>query len=165
LHAATCNLLLRRRVLEKRGFREELFPGEDTLLTFELGQAGRLAFAADARVRHSGRTGWRPYLGHQRQLGVAFASVCEDVDFPYRRLARRRYAPLLPVFRLVAVARRVRGNPFAVRAAAAVAPLLVVGALAWTGGLIQGRGAAVARPGHSARMSSTANRTDEPHGS
>jgi glycosyltransferase involved in cell wall biosynthesis len=139
LHGATCNLLLRRSVLERGGFPDELWPGEDTLVTFDLGAAGRLGFAADARVRHAGRSGFGEFLDHQRQLGTAFASICTRLDFPYRRLARARFAPLLPAFRLVAVARRVRGNRGAVRAAVGVAPLLVVGALAWTDGLLRGR--------------------------
>ncbi len=135
LHGATCNLLLRRSALAG-GFPEELWPGEDTVLTFELGKAGRLTFAPDARVRHSGRSTFASFVRHHQALGSAFASVCASVDFPYRRLARRRYAPAIPAFRLVAVARRVRGNPLALRDAIRVSPLLLVGAVAWTVGLV-----------------------------
>ena len=135
LHGATCNLLLRRSVLDG-GFPEELWPGEDTVVTFGLGSSGRLAFAPRAQVHHAGRKTLRGFLRHQRQLGAAFASVCSTVDFPYRRLARPRYAPLIPGFRLVAVARRVRGNPSAARHTIAVSPLLVLGALASTAGLV-----------------------------
>jgi hypothetical protein len=135
-HAATCNLLLRRAVLDGRGFPEHLWPGEDTVVTFPLGSSGRLAFAPDARARHAGRTGLASFVRHQAELGAAFAFVCAEVDFPYGRLARARYAPLLPGLRLFAVARRVRGNPAAVRQALAVAPALVLGALAWAAGLV-----------------------------
>jgi glycosyltransferase involved in cell wall biosynthesis len=136
-HGATCNLLLRRSVLAERGFPEELFPGEDTVVTFPLGAAGRLAFAPRARARHVGRTRPATFLRHQVELGAAFAAVCTQDDFPYGRLARARYAPLLPALRLFAVARRVRGNPAAVRQALAVSPALVVGAFAWAAGLVR----------------------------
>jgi GT2 family glycosyltransferase len=138
LHGATCNLLLRREALEP-GFPEELWPGEDTVLTFPLGRAGRLAFAPRAEVCHAGRSSLREFLRHHRSLGAAFAAVCSTVDFPYRGLARRRFAVLLPAFRLVAVARRAAGNPEAVRDGVRVAPLLVAGAIAWTVGLVSER--------------------------
>ncbi len=147
-HAATCNLLLRRAVLDGRGFPEHLWPGEDTVVTFPLGSSGRLAFAPDARARHAGRTGLGSFVRHQAELGAAFASVCAEVDFPYGRLARARYAPLLPALRLFAVARRVRGNPAAVRQALVVAPALVLGALAWAAGLV---GADLRRSGRGPR--------------
>jgi glycosyltransferase involved in cell wall biosynthesis len=136
-HGATCNLLLRRSVLEGAGFPDDLWPGEDTVVTFPLGASGRLAFAPCARVRHSGRTGWRAFVAHQADLGAAFAAVCGEVDFPYGRLARARYAPLLPGLRLFAVGRRIRGNPAAIRRAVAVSPLLSVGAVAWATGLVR----------------------------
>jgi glycosyltransferase involved in cell wall biosynthesis len=138
LHGATCNLLLRRSALDG-GFPEELWPGEDTVVTFGLGSSGRLVFAPRARVYHAGRTTLRGFLRHQRQLGAAFASVCSTVDFPYRRLARPRYAPLIPGFRLVAVARRMRGNPSTRRDSIRVAPFIVLGAFAWSVGLVSAR--------------------------
>lgn len=138
LHGATCNLLVRRSAL-KNGFPELLWPGEDTILTFGLAQAGRLAFAPDARVHHAGRSTLASFLRHHRRLGAAFASICASVDFPYRRLAQRRYAPAIPAFRLLAVARRMRGNPSARRDSIRVAPLIVLGAFAWSVGLVSAR--------------------------
>jgi mycofactocin glycosyltransferase len=135
LHGATCNLLLRRTVLDQGSFPEELWPGEDTIVTFPVGVAGRLVFAPRARIRHCGRTNLREFVRHQQQLGRSFASVCDTLEFPRRGLARRRYAPLLPALRLVSVGLRVRGNPGAARAALLSAPLLLVGAVAWTVGL------------------------------
>ena len=126
-------------MVDGTGFPEELWPGEDTILTFRLAAKGRLVFAPRARIRHDGRTGFRDFLRHQSLLGASFASVCDEVEFPYRSLARRRYAPLLPALRLVAVARRVRGNPAAIRAALRVSPLIAVGAVAWSTGLVRAR--------------------------
>ncbi|MEP7334970.1 MAG: glycosyltransferase family 2 protein [Actinomycetota bacterium] len=139
LHGATCNLLLRREIVDGTGFPNEIWPGEDTILTFRLGAEGRLAFAPTARIRHSGRTGFRDFLRHQSELGAAFATICETVEFPYRGLARRRYGPLLPAFRLVGVARRMRGNPTAIKDALRVSPLIAIGAVAWSTGLVKAR--------------------------
>ena len=139
LHGATCNLLLRSAVLDGTGFPEEMWPGEDTIVTFRLGAEGRLAFAPRARVRHAGRTRFRDFLHHQSQLGAAFATVCTTVEFPYRSLARPRYGPLLPAFRLVGVARRLRGNPAAIKHALLVSPLIAIGAVAWSTGLVRAR--------------------------
>lgn len=135
---ATCNLLLRSAVLEGTGFPEDVWPGEDTIVTFRLGVDGRLAFAPRARVRHSGRTRFRDFLDHQSQLGAAFAMVCETVEVPYRSLARPRYGPLLPAFRLMRVGSRIRGNSTAVKDALRVSPLLAIGAIAWSTGLVRG---------------------------
>ena len=140
LHGATCNLLLRRSVLEREGFPEELWPGEDTILTFPLGKAGRLAFAPRARIRHHGRTRLADFVRHHRRLGSSFASVCALVPFPRRALIRPRYAPLLPALRFVAVALRLRGNRPALARALAISPLLLVGAVAWTVGLVRQTG-------------------------
>jgi glycosyltransferase involved in cell wall biosynthesis len=139
LHGATCNLLLRRTALDATGFPDDVWPGEDTIVTFRLGASGRLTFAPRARVRHTGRTRFRDFVRHQSQLGAAFAVVCETVEFPYRRLARRRYGLLLPAFRIVGVARRIRGNQAAVRSALRVSPLLTIGAIAWSAGLFRAR--------------------------
>jgi glycosyltransferase involved in cell wall biosynthesis len=66
LHGATCNLLVRRHVLAQAGgFPADLWPGEDTVFTFPIGEAGRLAYAPNARVRHLNRTGFREFLRHQ----------------------------------------------------------------------------------------------------
>lgn len=139
LHGATCNLLLRRGTLDGAGFPENVWPGEDTIVTFRLGAEGRLAFAPHARVRHKGRTRFREFLDHQTQLGAAFARVCESVEFPYRSLARARYGPLLPLFRLVRFGGRIRGNPDAVKDALRVSPLIAVGVVAWSVGLVRFR--------------------------
>ena len=139
LHGATCNLLLRRSVLDSAGFPEDVWPGEDTILTFRLGVDGRLAFAPQARIRHRGRTRLREFLRQQNRLGRAFAKVCKTVEFPNGHLARRRYGPLLPLFRLVAVSLRMRGNPAAVKDGLRVSPLLAIGAVAWSAGLFRAR--------------------------
>ena len=139
LHGATCNLLLRSAVLDGAGFPEDVWPGEDTIVTFRLGAQGRLAFAPRARVRHVGRTRFSDFLDHQSALGAAFAKVCETVEFPYRSLARPRYGPLLPFFRLARFGSRVRGNSAATKDALRVSPWIAAGAIAWSTGLVRAR--------------------------
>jgi hypothetical protein len=138
LHGPTCNLLIRRHVLEQvGGFPEDLLSGEDTILTLPLGRAGRLGFAPAARVRHLNRTGWRAYLRHQRSLGISFEAVAERVDFPYRSLARPALVPLTPIFRLVSLGRRLAPHPREAATAALLLPVLAAGTLSWAAGLGQ----------------------------
>ena len=140
LHAATCNLLIRRGALDVGGgFRTDLWPGEDTILTFALGATGRLAFAREAKVRHLNRTGMRAFVQHQRRLGRAFAEICASVDFPRTWFTRRWLTPIAPAIRLLSVGSRVRRDLRHTVAAVLVSPLLVLGAVAWVAGLAEGR--------------------------
>jgi hypothetical protein len=54
-------------------------------------------------------------------------------------LARRRYGPLLPAFRLIGVTRRMRGNPAAMKDGLRASPLIALGAVAWSLGLARVR--------------------------
>jgi cellulose synthase/poly-beta-1,6-N-acetylglucosamine synthase-like glycosyltransferase len=140
LHAATCNLLVRREALERAGgFAEDVWPGEDTILTFGLAAEGRLAFEPAARVRHLNRTRLGEFLRHQRRLGRAFAHVCARVDFPHRALGRPRAAPLAGPFRLGALAIRLAPQPREAAAALALLPVLAAGVAAWAVGLAGAR--------------------------
>jgi GT2 family glycosyltransferase len=139
LHGPTCNLLVRRRVLvQSGGFREDLLSGEDTILTMALGRAGRLAFAPKARVRHLNKVGIRPYLSHQRSLGLSFAAVAREGGFPRASFARRRLVPLTPFFRLVSVGRRLAAHPREAVKAVLLMPVLAAGAVSWAVGLADG---------------------------
>jgi GT2 family glycosyltransferase len=141
LHGVTCNLLVRRAVLDERGgFPEDVFPGEDTIFTLPLARQGRLAFASAARVRHVNRTGLRDYLRHQRRLGAAFAEVCTRVDFPHRAMGRPALAPLGVPFRLAALGRRLLRHPREALQAVFLLPLLVLGLIAWATGVAGARG-------------------------
>jgi GT2 family glycosyltransferase len=135
-HGATCNLLVRRDVLLRAGgFREDIEGGEDTIFTFTLGRAGRLAFAPAARVRHLNRTAWRSYLRHQRALGRSFVIVCGSVDFPHGWLARPSLSPAAFLFRLAALGRRLLPHPGRLARAVALTPHLVAGTFAWALGV------------------------------
>lgn len=139
-HGASCNLAVRRRVLEEAGgFPERLWPGEDTVLTVPLARAGRLGFAPAAVVSHLNRTRPHDLVLHQMRLGASFRSVCAAVPFPWGWVARRPLAPAAVGLRAVALCRRVWGHPDARRAALRCAPWMAVGLGAWGMGLVAGR--------------------------
>jgi GT2 family glycosyltransferase len=137
-HGATCNLLVRRSALVRAGgFPSDLWPGEDTVFTFGLGDAGRLAFAPAARVRHLNRTRLREYLGHQARLGFSFAEVCSRTDFPYRQYARMPFAPFTGVARVARLWSRL-ARWHALPRTPLLLPLALLGATAWAAGLTSG---------------------------
>jgi GT2 family glycosyltransferase len=141
LHAATCNLIVRRAAFDEQGgFIEDSFAGEDTIFTFQLGKRGRLAFAPQARVRHLNRTSIREYLRHQQRLGAGFAVICSRVDFPHRIMGRPALAPLGVPFRLVALGRQLLGHRREGLQAVLLLPLVVLGLIAWGAGLAGARG-------------------------
>lgn len=136
LHAASCNLLVRRATFDAAGgFNEAVWPGEDTILTFPLGATGRLGFAPRAAVVHANRTTLTELVRHQRRLGNAFSHLCQEVPFPHRRFARPVLSPLGVPFRLAALARRVRTDRAARRRAVEVLPEILVGLAAWSWGV------------------------------
>jgi len=143
VHGASCNLLIRTATFkDTAGFDEDLWPGEDTVLTFRLAAAGRLAFAPDAAVRHLNRTAIAQFLPHQRRLGASFRRICQRVDFPYRRIGHPALAPLAAGLRLMALAKQLRPHPRLALDAVRLLPLLVLGLSAWAWGLIAGSASA-----------------------
>lgn len=140
LHGATCNLLVERAAFETAGgFSEDIWPGEDTVLTLPWGRAEQLTFAPDAAVWHLNRTGLLELLRHQYRLGRGFAAVCDRVDFPHSRFSRWPLLAMAPALRLLALAGRLSGQPRLLLQAARLSPLLTLGLLAWTAGVAAGR--------------------------
>lgn len=136
-HAASCNLLLRSTTLsELGGFAEDVFPGEDTILTVPLAVAGQLAFAPQARVQHLNQKSLRRFLSHQRRLGRSFATVCARSEFPHRGLGRPLLGPVAGVFRLLALGWRLIARPKQALIAVTLMPLIIAGLVSWTIGLI-----------------------------
>jgi len=135
-HGATCNLLVRRSAFAAAGgFLDDVWPGEDTILTFPLAERGRLAYEPRARVRHLNRTGTFEFLRHQQRLGRAFVVVCSEVPFPYGIFADARLAPFAILLRSWAIAKRLGGEPAQALRGFVLAPVLLVGLLAWSSGL------------------------------
>jgi len=137
-HAAGCNLLLERAALERMGgFPEDLWPGEDTVLSAPLARSGVLAFAPRACVAHLNRKHWRTVLAHQRRLGAAWVAICERETVPGTRLLKPPVATWTGAGRVLAVMRQLRSYPDAVRRFVPRAPLLLLGILAWSFGVAQ----------------------------
>lgn len=139
-HAASCNLLVRRTWLEEAGgFPTDVWPGEDTIVTFPLAERQRLGFAPGATVDHLNRVGFTEFLRHQRRLGMSFGVVCARVRFPYRVFARLPLSLGAGALRLAALAKRTADNPRRAALILLLLPLLVAGLVAWTVGLVTGR--------------------------
>jgi glycosyltransferase involved in cell wall biosynthesis len=145
LHGATCNMLVRREAFERAGgFDEDVWPGEDTIMTVPWGHENRLAFVPDAAVWHLNRTHLDDLVRHQFRLGRSFAAVCDRVEFPHRRFSRWPLLVSAPALRLGALGLRLAGQPALLRAAARVSPLLIFGLGVWTAGVAAARASASA---------------------
>jgi GT2 family glycosyltransferase len=139
LHGASCNLLVRRdALLRVGGFPTHLWPGEDTVLTFRIGENGRLAFAPAARVRHLSRTHFPEYLRHQYRLGSSFSRVCREVEFPHRTFARLPLALVAGPLRVPVLWLRLARWRKLPRAHARLLPAALAGGCAWSVGLSVG---------------------------
>lgn len=139
-HGASCNLLVERHHFETvGGFREDLWPGEDTVLTGPWATHSRLGFADRAIVSHLNRTGFREFIRHQFRLGRSFAGVCDHVAFPYAPISRWPFLPLAPILRLNALGCRIRGKLGRDERRLPLLALVLVGLVAWTAGLAQER--------------------------
>lgn len=135
-HAASCNLLIRRDVLERAGgFPEDLWPGEDTVLTVPLAQRGTLAFAPRAKVTHLNRTERRAVLAHQRRLGASFVELCDREPVRGARLAVPHLAPLAVLARFASLVFQLLRGPEQGRGAMRQLPRLACGLLAWGTGV------------------------------
>jgi glycosyltransferase involved in cell wall biosynthesis len=141
LHGATCNLIVERHAFEAAGgFCEDLWMGEDTVLTLPWGREGRLGYAADAQVWHLNRTGLNELLTHQYRLGRAFASVSDRVNFPGSAFSRWPLLPVAPAARLAVLLRRLSRDPGLRRQVWGLSPLLALGLVAWATGAAVERG-------------------------
>lgn len=140
-HAAGCNLLIRRTAFERAGgFPEDLWPGEDTVLSVGFGHDGTLAFAPEARVKHLNRVARRDVLAHQRRLGASWVQACARVPLPGGRLAVPGLAPVAVIGRMWSVVRQARRQPGGFRRLASHGPLLVAGLVAWGLGVLHPSG-------------------------
>jgi GT2 family glycosyltransferase len=136
LHGATCNLLVRRDVLQRAGgFPTNIWPGEDTVFTFPLGEDGRLAFAPRARIRHLNRTRLTDVVRHQYQLGLSFSQVCREVRFPNRVFTRLPLAIVAGPLRVPVLWLRFARWRTLPGSSAALVPLTIAGGCAWSAGL------------------------------
>jgi GT2 family glycosyltransferase len=137
-HGATCNLLVRRDAFERAGgFAEDVWTGEDTLLTVELARAGGLAFAREARVAHMNRTALAGLLRDQRKHGVGSAQLRTRVDFPHGWASRPLLAPVALGVKTLGVLRACAGDPRALLQLARVSPVAALGLGAWTAGVVR----------------------------
>jgi glycosyltransferase involved in cell wall biosynthesis len=135
-HGATCNLLVKRHAFEAAGgFCEDVWPGEDTILTVPWARSKRLVFAADAPVWHLNRTRLDDLLSHQYRLGRSFATVCDRVDVPYDRFSRWPLLTVAPALRFGALGMRLLRQRHMLRKVLELSPVLALGLTAWAVGV------------------------------
>lgn len=146
-HGATCNLLVRRDRFEASGgFAEDLRTGEDSLFTFPIAAAGRLAFEPKARVSHLNRTHLRSFLANQRHLGAAFAEICRRIPFQHGWVSRGPGLAFAIPLRLLALAAQLRTSFADLGRALRALPMVVVGLSAWMIGVLSGTRPRPGRP-------------------
>lgn len=134
-----CTLLIRRNAFASvGGFLGEVWPGEDTLLTFPLMQAGRAKFCPGATITHHNRTSLRWLIRHGYGMGRSFASVCRHDGFRPAWLGRRPLAPVAGVLRWLVTMRRVAPHLRETRNRLGVLAVISVGLSAWTAGVAVG---------------------------
>jgi hypothetical protein len=133
------------------GFPPGVRVGEDTLLFRRLRALGReQIFVPSARVGHFNMRGVAAMARHQRLHGRHFASTRRSTDLPGSAAVR---TPLLAGLLPAAKAGRVLGRLLAggTRQKASVLlyfPGVIVAAMCWGFGLMEGLRAPAARPGH-----------------
>lgn len=139
------NLSFRREIFARHGLYEPAVAGgEDSLFNWRLVQAGeKCLFDPRIRTIHPGPDGLLEFLRHQFWHGAWLARICRDYDFPgtrgYGIRGRCRLMCVYPAVRLVRLVRRIRRwQPHLVRATVFLSPLLLLGILAATLGLLRG---------------------------
>ena len=141
---ATCNLYLPRDLWESHGpFPEDMDGGEDTLLTAALGAEDRFVFQPAASVSHLNRVEVGAFARHQYEFGRFSARLARrgpgHAGGPLRQTLQRHgaLAPFAAAGKVCWVLVRAgslgRGT---LGDAMRSLPLLVLGALAWGGGLM-----------------------------
>ncbi len=139
-HGVSCNLLVERDAFEAAGgFCEDVWPGEDTILTVPWARSNRLQFAPDAPVWHLNRTGLGDLLRHQHRLGRSFVTVCDRVEVPYARFSRWPLLSLAPALRFGALGLRLSRQRALRLTGLELSPLLALGLAAWGAGVASGR--------------------------
>jgi hypothetical protein len=132
--------LIRKLYIEDvGGFVEDVFPGEDTILTFPIAKKGRLGYAPRANVRHLNRTSLSTFLRHQMRLGASFVALCDRTEFPHSNVTKLWGIPFAPPLRIISLGLCVRRSPRESLQAVLYFPVVILGLLSWTRGLARAR--------------------------
>ncbi len=137
-----CNVCFRREALGGPAPFPAVRPcAEDLTFNYLLTQAGgTIYFDPLIVVTHLNRTGFHPYLAHQRTLGAGSAVARRLVPLAGRVCVRHpSLALFLPALRLGrTLARVARRHPGRTPIFLGVLPLLLLGYVAWTRGFLDG---------------------------
>jgi len=144
----SCNMSIRRAILDKIGTFPATRASEDVLFSYNLAKGGvKMFFAPSMRVAHLNRTRLAPFLKNQWLLGINFSVVRRLA--PIRGWWLVRYPPLLfvaPFVRIVTTLRFILSNRFPhnfrqLGGFVLSLPLFLAGLAAWTAGALKGSGA------------------------
>ncbi len=139
-----CLVIRRETFLASGGFPEDVWPGEDAVLSRRLSELGHmLVIEPSVRVAHINRTQYRDFLRHQFRLGRSFAMSRERMSrLPGGKyyFRSRGYLPLMAAYRCLLMAGRLlRDYPEGLLLFVLLFPGYVPGLAAWTQGAVQQR--------------------------
>ena len=147
-HIPTCNIAYRKEVFDELGlFEGRYYPQEDLVFNTRIVSKGEHILLDPAiEVRHTHRSGFRQFLGHQLRIGTVTPVVLRTVRLPGAFIVRHPFpclllVPLLPFvkfFRTVFVF--LRCQPGIVIGRPAALCVLCAGLFCWTIGFIKGIG-------------------------
>jgi len=140
----TCNALYRRSILvEIKGFPEDIFPCEDTVLNYFLNNKGyRLYFAPDCVVQHVRERDFHGIIRYNYDFGYAYGYACKKYQLPGNFLTRLPgpiFIPTIVLARMVGIFLRLFPfHPIEVSAYLVGFPAILGGLISWAVGFVRG---------------------------
>ncbi len=145
-HIPTCNISYKREVFERFGkFNPSFYPQEDLEFNYRLREnGGTIFFNPAARVYHNHRTGFRPFLQHQKRVGKVTSQLLRILPLEGAFLARNRWlalmgVPILPIvkfWRTIKIFRKWKPELLIKHPMAVL--ILAIGLIPWTWGFLLG---------------------------
>ncbi len=137
----SANLSCRRILLQKHPFPEDLWPGEDRILAWQLAEISNLFYDGGAIVEHVNRSGLENLFRHQARSGRAAAVAWPRIGL-HGKLCRYSWLVwLTPPWRsLLTITRVLRDTPRFLLPAMLTMPLILSGAMVWAHGFYKASG-------------------------
>lgn len=137
----SCNLSVHQEIFKRVGYFPDFMKGEDTIFCERVYALGELIrFVPEARITHMNRIGFFHFIKNQVALGEGAVECRRRTQRPGAFLTRMPpLLPLLPIYRTVAISRRLLGSDLALFLRfVAFYPLILLGLMAHAWGFIRG---------------------------